>query len=147
VSSVRERTQKEIIDYIRTHSKDGKLTKSLLDIGKDMGYSNATIHRALHALEDNGVIEIAQSNKPTEPNTILYKGSHNDVDELLAKGVQLSEDVENLGNRVNDFLSEATWLFRKLQKTSEDSLEDRIIHVQDIPDSEVQILTVRKSLQ
>lgn len=121
MSSVRKRTQKEIVDYIRTHSKDGKLTKSLLDIAKDIGYSNATIHRGLHALQENGVIEIATAEKPTEPNTILYKGSQNEIDDLLTKGVQLAEQVEVLGKNVNEFLTELTWQIRKMQSDNEET--------------------------
>lgn len=143
MSSVRERTQKEIMNYIRTHNRDGKLTKSLLDIAKDIGYSNATIHRGLHALQEKGIIEINASPKPTQPNTILYKGSQNEIDEFLTKGVQLSEDVEKLGQKVNEFLQETSWLLRNIK---DHSLESRIIQVQDIPDSDLQIITVKKSL-
>lgn len=149
MSSVHGRTQKDIVDYIRTHSKDGKLTKSLLAIAKDIGYSNATIHRTLQSLQEKGVIEITPSEKPTEPNTILYKGSEqNEIDEFLAKGVQLSEEVEGLGNRIHDFLQEANLLMRKLhQQVEENSLDNRILHTQDVPGADIQILTVRKQVQ
>lgn len=146
MSSVRERTQKEIMDYIRIHSKDGKLTKSLIDIAEDIGYSNATIHRALKALEEKGLIEINTSDKPTEPNTIIYKGDKNEIDEILAQGVKLSEEIKTLGKKVDEYLSEINWLIRKLQKEVEekDSIKNRIVHIQDIPDSDLQIITVRK---
>lgn len=146
MSSVRERTQKEIMDYIRIHSKDGKLTKSLLDIAEDIGYSNTTIHRALKALEEKGLIEINTPDKPTEPNTIIYKGDKNEIDEILAQGAKLSEEIKTLGKKVDEYVNEMNWLIRKLQKELEekDSLKNRIVHVQDIPDSDLQIITVRK---
>lgn len=104
--SVKERTQKDIVNYIKMHSQDGKLTKSLFDIAKDLGYSNATIHRALKALQQKGLIEIKEAPKPTSPNTILYKGSVNHTDDLLHRGVELIEKVEELQKELHDYLFE-----------------------------------------
>ena len=142
MNSVKGRTQKEIIDYIRAHSEDGKLTKSLLEIAKDIGYSNATIHRALHALEESGLIGIEKSEKPNVPNTIYYKGARNEIDDFLAQGIKLSQNVDELGKQIHSFLEEATWLIRKLENSN--SITDRIVHMQDVPNSDLQILTVRK---
>jgi hypothetical protein len=145
VSSVSERTQKEIMDYIRIHSMNGKLTKSLLDIAKDIGYSNATVHRALRILQNNGDIEVIPHAKPTEANTIIYKGSVNEMDEFLAKGVKLAEDMSNLGEQMNDFMQEASWFIRKLHHAAEkNSLQGEVVQVQDIPQSDLQIVTIRK---
>ena len=104
--SVKERTQKDIANYIKMHSKDGKLTKSIFEIAKDLGYSNATIHRALKALQEKGLVEIKQAPKPTTPNTILYKGSINQIDDLLHRGVELIKKTEELQKELHDYLFE-----------------------------------------
>lgn len=115
MSSVSKRTQRDIIDYIRTHIEDGKLTKSLLDIAKDIGYSNATIHRALNALSEQGLIDIRQAPQVSLPNTIIYKGDDpkDQIDQLLTKGAELTESVRKLEKEISEFVEEVTWFARQ----------------------------------
>lgn len=143
---IRERTQKEIMDYIRIHSKDGKLTQSLLDIAEQIGYSNATIHRALKSLEEKGMIEISAPEKPTEPNTIIYKGEKNDIDELLSQGVKLSDELQNISERLQEYIHEVTIVTSKLKEQNEKAQfnQDRVINIVDVPESNMQIITLRK---
>lgn len=124
--SVKERTQKDIANYIKMHSQDGKLTKSIFEIAKDLGYSNATIHRALKALQEKGLVEIKQAPKPTTPNTILYKGSVNPTDDLLHRGVELIEKVEELQRELHDYLFEIkTFLSQSGNNLSVEEIEKR----------------------
>lgn len=113
--NVKETTQEEIIEYIKRNSQDGKLTRSLIDIGKTLGYSNATIHRGLQALEKRGIIEVSTSEKRAEPSTIFYKGTKTDVDELLSQGVQLVREVQELSERLENFVKSTEGVMKGLQ--------------------------------
>lgn len=115
MNSVREETQQKIAEYIKIYSQDGKLTQSLMDIGEVLGYSNATIHRGLQALEEKGLIEITPSEKRTQPSTIFYKGTKTDVDEFMTQGVQLVKEVQELSDRLQDFLANAQSIMKGLQ--------------------------------
>jgi DNA-binding MurR/RpiR family transcriptional regulator len=146
VTIIKERTQKEIMDYIRTHSRDGKLTKSLLDIAEQIGYSNATVHRALKALEDKGLVEIKASNRPTEPNTIIFKGKLNPVDEVISKGVQISTQMQELVQDFKDYINETNQIIHKLTATIESNITpNQIVSIQDIPNTDLQQVIIHRS--
>lgn len=69
---VSERILKDVRDYIeRMMGADGTLRRSLHVIGDDLGYSHASIHRALLVLEARGELEIDRS---VHPNVIRFKG-------------------------------------------------------------------------
>lgn len=115
MNSVGQNTQKQIADYIKIHSKDGVLSQPLVEIGKMLGYSNATVHRGIKALQEQGLIEVTRSEKRTEPSVIFYKGTKTDVDEMIAQGVQLVKEVEDLSGRLLQFLETAKEVTKGLQ--------------------------------
>lgn len=149
MSTVKERTQNEIIDFIRAYSQDGKLQKSMLEIANHVGYSNATVHRALKALEKKGLIQISEAQRPTEPNTIVYKGDKDEVDELINKGVRLSNKFQELTNELTDYLYETNRVIRRLDKQMDalSTYQDRIVNVVDIPNTDLQMVTLRKEAE
>lgn len=122
MGSVSKRTQADIEDYIKLNSKDGELTRSLMDIGEELGYSNATVQRALKTLEAQGLIEVTPSKRQYEPNTIFYKGTKTEIDALLQEGVQLvkeiedvMEQVQSISLRLNEFVEGAKDTIANLQ--------------------------------
>lgn len=149
MSNVRERTIDELVDYIRTHSQDGKLTKSMLEIAEQIGYSNATVHRSLKSLQEKGIIEIMQSKRPTEPNTIVFKGEINEVDELIARGVQLKTELLETVNNLQGYLNETQKVIRRLEGQLEkhSANQGKIISVTDIPGTDLQTITMQRSPQ
>lgn len=150
MGSVKERTQKEIEEYIRQHSQDGKLTESLLHIAEQIGYSNATVHRALQALERKGLIQIEKSDKPTEPNTIIFKGDKNEIDNLLSRGVQLSNQMKNNAAEFDEYLQKTNWVIRQLReenerlKAAKERNKGEIVNITQLPDTNFELVTIKR---
>jgi DNA-binding transcriptional regulator LsrR (DeoR family) len=145
VSVIKERTQKEIMDYIKTHSRNGKLTKSLLDIAEQIGYSNATVHRALKALEDKGLVEIKVSDRPTEPNTIIFKGKMDKIDDTIAKGIRIGIQMEALAKEFKNYIDDTNDIIHKLTtKIESNIMADQIVSIQDIPNTDLQQVVIHR---
>lgn len=105
------RTLNEITRYIKTANQNGILKKSMVDMAKDTGYSNATIHRSIRQLEVEGLIKVIQTKSQRKPNTIIYLGPNNDeIDSLLQ---QAHTAVYNL----NQASSEVQAIIGELQQT------------------------------
>lgn len=148
--SIKQRTQEDVIDYIKSHASDGKLQESLMDIAESLGYSNATIHRTLKSLEEQGVIEVLPPDKPTKPNTIIYNGPITVTDDIFRQGAELMNEVEKLSARVSEYVREAQRVLAALkerQGETKSDLESRITEVVDMPDGKHQMLIVRKTLE
>lgn len=77
------------------------MKKSMMNIAEATGYSNATVHRALKALEIQGMIQIIETKSQRKPNTIYYIGpDDDDVSSLLTRAeialANLSEATEEV---------------------------------------------------
>lgn len=85
-----KQTVRDILRYIKLHSKDDVLSESMMSIGKRTGYSNATVHRTLKHLEKEGYVQIIETKHHKKPNKIFYIGpDHEDVSTIQDK-VQLA---------------------------------------------------------
>lgn len=144
--SIRKRTQDDVVDYIKNHSsEDGKLTESLMDIANQLGYSNATIHRTLKNLEKDGIVDIIPSEHPTKPNTIVYQGTIQQADDIIARGVHLMSELEKLTKNVHEYIQEASRVIDYMKDTSgEKFVRDDIVDVINMPNSDFVLLKVRK---
>ena len=145
--SIKKRTQADVIEYIKNHaSEDGELQQSLMDIAGQLGYSNATIHRTLKSLEEQGVIEVQPADKPTRPNTIIFNGPIQTADEILAQGVSLMNEIEILSGRVHEYVRESQRIIEGLRSQHEkgSDLESRIAEIVDMPDGNHYMMIVRK---
>jgi predicted ArsR family transcriptional regulator len=147
--SIRKRTQDDVIEYIKNHaSEEGKLQQSLMDIAGQLGYSNATIHRVLKSLEEQGIIEVQAPEKPTQPNTIIFNGPIETEHDILAHGAQLMNEVEVLAAKVQDYVRESHRIIENLkaQKAGEQrqDLTSRVTEIVDMPDGNHYMLIVKK---
>lgn len=144
--SIRKRTQDDVVDYIKNHSStDGKLTESLMDIANQLGYSNATIHRTLKNLEKDGIVDIIPSEHPTKPNTIVYQGTIQQADDIIARGVHLMSELEKLTKNVHEYIQEASRVIDYMKDTSgEKFVREDIVDVINMPNSDFVLLKVRK---
>lgn len=149
-NSIRKRTEAEVVEFIKNHSEDGKLTKSLMDIAEHVGYSNATVHRVLKSLEENGVVEIIPAEKPTEPNTIMYKGPIKEANDVVAQGRALLTQLRGYADDVADYIEESNRIILKLREELEEAnskgglLHARILDRIALPNNEHMLVMVRK---
>lgn len=104
----RKTTQDVVIDYIKTYAENGVLTESLMDIAENLGYSNATIHRALKALEEENLVSIVPAESPRKPNTIIYRGNHKESEDILLEGERLVRRLRELMMDVENYMAEAS---------------------------------------
>lgn len=85
-----------LLNYIRRNAVNGTLQRSMADIAKDIGVTNATVHRSLRKLEKEGLIEVVPSDNPRLPCTIVYKGEEESTANDIAK-----ETIEKLDTLLN----------------------------------------------
>lgn len=102
-----ERTLHDVLRYIKTRSNDGILKQSMMKMGKEMGYSNATVHRSLKALESRGMIQVIETRSPRKPNTICYIGpDEDDVSDLLHRADVALADLFKATDQVTDVMAQ-----------------------------------------
>lgn len=102
-----KRTLYDITKYIQVASQEGVLQESMMSIAGHTGYSNATVHRALQTLEEQGVVRVVISNSAKEPATIYYHGPDSDeTSELLQRATyamsELSKATQQVESVMND---------------------------------------------
>lgn len=73
------RTLHDVLTYIQVKQKDRILEESMNQIARGTGYSNATIHRALLSLEDQGWIRVQSGINQNRPSIIHYVGELPDL--------------------------------------------------------------------
>lgn len=112
----RKTTQDVVLDYIRMYAQKGELTESLMDIADNLGYSNATIHRSLKALEEADIITIVPADSPRKPNTIIYKGSTKETHDILLEGEVLLRRLRELTEDIEAYIQESSRIIEYTQK-------------------------------
>lgn len=105
------RTLNDVARYIQMINQDGVIKKSMMEMAKEIGYSNATIHRSIQRLQEEGMIQVVPSKSQREPNTIVYLGPHSDDLSQLVK--QAHTAVYNL----NQASLEVGQVMSQLQET------------------------------
>ena len=147
MSTVSHRTEKDVTRFIQQHHNNGKLQMSLVEIGENTGYSNATIYRTLKKLEEAGVIKVIPSSVPTKPNTILYDGNS----EMFAQN-----SMTPIIKMSHDILLSAKELFKECQEVADKIIqlekeynelmvtEKNTVFVHDLPDGIHKIILVKK---
>jgi len=102
-----KRTLNDVSKYIQIASTEGVLKESMMSIANHTGYSNATIHRALQALEEQGILRVVISNSAKEPATIYYRGP--DVDEtseLLQRAATAMSELSKATQQVENVMTD-----------------------------------------
>ncbi len=146
--SVRQQTQEQIIEYIQRHSSDGKLTRSLMTIAQQIGYSNATVHRAMKKLEAIGMIKIIPSDKPTEPNTIVYLGpATTKPSEATTQGTKLVRELQELSQEMFGYFENLSKRMKQYETDLQTyyELQSRLVDVVNLPDDKYQVMILMKS--
>lgn len=102
-----KRTQHDILRFLKTSQMNGVIKKSMMDIAKDTGYSNATIHRSIKALEKDGYIQVIPAKSARKPNTIVYIGPADDeVESILSRANIAVRNLIKASNEVQNILKE-----------------------------------------
>ncbi|AQS59988.1 MarR family transcriptional regulator [Desulforamulus ferrireducens] len=66
--------ERNVFIFVREHvSPDGMLIYPLREMGKNLGYSELEIQRALRNLENLQLVDYREGDDPNDPNMILYK--------------------------------------------------------------------------
>jgi predicted ArsR family transcriptional regulator len=149
ISTVRKRTQEDVVEYIKSHAQDGKLSESLMDIAERLGYSNATIHRVLKSLEKQGLVRIIPSGVPTKPNTIVFQGEIDKTHDVIKEGHRLVHLLEQVVLEAQEYVKETSKMIAKLQEKHGDQdfdfIRDKVVDIMELPDGDHYIMMVKKS--
>lgn len=120
------RTINDIARYIKTVNQNGILKRSMMDMAKDTGYSNATVHRSIQQLESEGLIQIIPTKSKRKPNTIIYLGPNiDDVDHLLQKAHTAVYNLHQATSEIDSIMSQIQQSITLLDTTSSE-----YIHIQ-----------------
>lgn len=120
------RTINDIARYIKSASLNGILKRSMMDMAKDTGYSNATIHRSIRQLESEGIIQVIPTKSKRKPNTLIYLGpSVDDVDSLLQQAHTAVHNLHQVTSEIDFIMSQIQQSITLLDTTSSD-----YIHIQ-----------------
>jgi hypothetical protein len=96
-------------------------------------------------LEKDGIVDIIPSEHPTKPNTIVYQGTIQQADDIIARGVHLMSELEKLTKNVHEYIQEASRVIDYMKDTSgEKFVRDDIVDVINMPNSDFVLLKVRK---
>lgn len=96
-----KRTLHDILYYIKSKAQDGILKDSINVIAGATGYSNATVHRALQALSESGMIEVIRGKTHREGQVIRYFGPKgDDINELLVKAQVAIDQLDKATDNV-----------------------------------------------
>lgn len=143
--SGKNRTDNEILAYIRHQSRSGELAKSLLEIAAEVGYSNATVHRVLKRLEAQDLVRITRNErKANEPSIITYIGP-TENDQTAEEGIQLVAQLQSAAEALLNYLQNTDRSNRMVQEDARKwrDLQSRIESVTDLPQG-LQLMTIRQ---
>lgn len=100
-----KRTLQDILHYIKVAQRDGILKESMMSIARHTGYSNATVHRALQTLDEQGHIRIIPPENPREPTTIEYIGPGTDeVADLLQRATYAMDELSKATKNIEEVM-------------------------------------------
>lgn len=101
-----KRTVQDILHYIKVRQQDGRLQESMMTIAKGVGYSNATVHRALQSLSEQGMVQLIPSDNQGVPQTIYYMGpTNNDLADLLHEAEQVVDHLDRLAGEARSVMN------------------------------------------
>ena len=120
-------------DYLRVGTLDkGEVSAPLSAIARDVGMSSATVHRAIKALQDRGVVTVSSAKRPGLPQSLTYlpAGGHVADDVVLRRKlnsirVALSELEVEINNVIDQSraLHEETAIYRERDSRIESRAE------------------------
>lgn len=97
------KSEKKVYDYIKERTQEGKATlkESMKTIGLNVGFSEATVHRAVKKLVSHGVIGITSDTDKSESNAIQFFGEPAPIDELTEE--PFFDVIKGLNDRAERF--------------------------------------------
>lgn len=115
-----KRTLTDVLRYIKSHNENGVLKESMMTIANATGYSNATIHRTLKSLEQDGLIHIKETKSHRKPNIIFYIGPDDEeVTDLLHRADVALANLSKATDEVNDVMSRLRETMSLMQSNEE----------------------------
>lgn len=87
------KSEHKVHDYIQKKSSKGSVKESMEQIAEHLGISNATVHRAIRKLKEEGIISVVPTSEKTEANEIFYHGYPDPKDQV--------KEIMKLVNRLN----------------------------------------------
>lgn len=113
-----------VYHYIKEkcESNDGALKQSMSAIGKSLGVSEATVHRAVRKLKKQGVIGIVPSSEKAESNEIIYYGLP-DADKQVGDIFKMIGELSSSANRFEAILKTKDDIIDQLKRDKEDLYE------------------------
>ncbi len=120
------KTEKTIHKYLQEESENGKVKvrESMSDIGKKLGFSEATIYRSIRKLTKLGVIGIVPSMGKAKSNEIIYYGQPDEekqVEDIFNLASDLSNGVRRFETLMESKDNTIRALERELKHMSEES--------------------------
>ena len=119
-----KRTVRDILKYIQMKNKEGLLQESMMKMAESTGYSNATIHRSLRALEDEGYIKIIPTKSQRHPNKIFYIGPTQDnISQVMQKAQHAIDDLQKATEQVQSIMAELQDMMGMLQQQDSEYIQ------------------------
>ncbi len=87
----------DVASYIRMNMTNRQIHESMASIGRKLGYSNASIHRALVTLEERKLVRMTRPEIRNQPCVIEYIGTaESEVDQLFQRMFRAMEDMQEV---------------------------------------------------
>ncbi|MGB9812424.1 MAG: winged helix-turn-helix transcriptional regulator [Thermovenabulum sp.] len=125
-----------IFNYFKNSSVGGKVKRSLREISENVGFSPATVHRAIQKLHNMGVIDILESDTPNEPDTYVI------LKEVLISNEEIIRAIDEYENLLKNFVGILKIIKTGIIEKKEDNnnvlfneFKDSVININDIGDN------------
>lgn len=109
--TVSSRVRTEVYAFLRQNCVQGKCAISVAQIAQNLGFANATAHRAIKRLEADGLIRVEAPAHPTLPSVIHLLGEPSPA-EVVAQG---QEHLSILRNTVVQFETDLVAILGELE--------------------------------
>ena len=124
ITDLLSQSEANVYHYIKDkcEANDGSLKQSMKVIGKHLGLSEATVHRAVRKLKKQGVIGIVPSSEKADSNEIIYYGLP-DANKQVGDIFKMIGELSSSANRFEAILKSKDDIIDQLKRDKEDLYE------------------------
>lgn len=142
-------SERTVYEYIKTSTREGEvpLQESMKSIGRNTGFSEATVHRTISKLLKKGIVGISSHSNKSESNEIIYYGELDvekaSEDPIFDMIVQINQRSDRFKNILDTVIKE-----RDEYKEENEKLREKIEMPEDVVRNyESELRQLRESLK